>query len=159
MPTPNIRIREYHPDDAEALARIFYDTFHKINIRDYTREQVEAVAPKDRLAPGPWARKFAQTEPLVAVVDGQIVGFAEFEPDGHIDCFYCHHEWIRRGVGTALMHVIHDKAHKLGIQRIFARVSITAKPFFEKHGFSTLNEVTVIRNGIEILSFNMEKIL
>ncbi len=31
-----------------------------------------------------------------------IVGFAEFEPNGHIDCFYCHHEWIGYGIGHAL---------------------------------------------------------
>lgn len=36
----------------------------------------------------------------------QIVGFAEFEPNGHIDCFYCHHEWIGKGIISALMKEI-----------------------------------------------------
>ncbi|MHB1949598.1 MAG: GNAT family N-acetyltransferase [Gammaproteobacteria bacterium] len=43
---------------------------------------------------------------MVAVMDDKIVGFAELEDNGHIDCFYCHHEYQGCGVGSALMREI-----------------------------------------------------
>jgi putative acetyltransferase len=61
----------------------------------------------------------------------EIVEFAEFEPNGHIDCFYCHHEWIGKGVVTALMKEILQRAKNSHIHLIFAEVSITAKPFLK----------------------------
>ena len=34
----NICIRNYAPEDCSALARLFYDTVHTVNARDYTPE-------------------------------------------------------------------------------------------------------------------------
>jgi putative acetyltransferase len=159
MAPPKIEIRKYRPDDAEELANIYYNTIHRINIQHYTQEQVDAWAPKTSLDKDSWAKKFERTQPFVASADRLVVGFAEFEPDGHIDCFYCHHEWIGRGVGSALMNAIHEKASQEGIKRIWAEVSITAKPFFERWGFITVNEQTVIQRGVELTNYKMEKLL
>ena len=41
----NIHIRNYAPEDCLILARLFYDTVHTVNARDYTPEQLEAWAP------------------------------------------------------------------------------------------------------------------
>ena len=101
-----ISIRDYQPEDVQALAKIFYNTIHKINIQHYTEEQVDVSAPITSLETEGWAKKFPRTKPIVATVGDEIVGFAEFEPNGHIDCFYCHHEWIGKGVGSALMKEI-----------------------------------------------------
>ena len=38
----NIHIRNYAPEDCLILARLFYDTVHTVNARDYTPEQLEA---------------------------------------------------------------------------------------------------------------------
>jgi putative acetyltransferase len=149
-----IIIREYKPEDAQALANIYYNTIHQINIQHYTEEQVNAWAPKTGVE---WEKKFEKTKPLVAL-DGNIpVGFAEFEPDGHIDCFYTHHQYIGCGVGTSLMAVINEKALKNGIKRIYAEVSITARPFFEKQGFIVTQEQTVKLRGVDFINYKMEK--
>lgn len=150
-------MRKYRSEDVQALAEIYYNTIHQINIRDYSEEQVDVWAPKTSLETEGWAKKFARTKPLVAVSNDVAVGFAEFEPDGHIDCFYCHHDWIGRGVGSALMKAIHERAGASKIGRIYAEVSITAKPFFEKHGFVTVTQQTVVREGVELTNFKMEK--
>ncbi len=106
-----ISIREYRPDDVQALANIYFNTIHKINIQHYTEEQVNVWAPKLSVENTEgWAKKFPRTQPIIATVAAEIVGFAEFEPNGHIDCFYCHHEWIGKGVGSALMKEILQRA-------------------------------------------------
>ena len=90
-------------------------------------------------------------------MDNTIVGFAEFELDGHIDCFYCHHQWIGSGIGSALMNAIYERANQKKILRIFAEVSITARPFFEKQGFIITKEQTVVIKGVQLTNYKMEK--
>ena len=106
-----------------------------------------------------WAKKFARTKPIIAVIDDTIVGFAEFEPNGHIDCFYCHHEWVGKGVGSALMNEILVRAKKNHINRIFAEVSITAKPFFEKNSSVVVTEQVDYKKGVGLVNYKMERIL
>lgn len=159
MRKQEITVREYRSGDAQALANIFYNTVHRVNIQDYTQEQINAIAPESSLDSNRWIKKFEKTKPFVAIVDEVIVGFAEFEPDGHIDCFYCHHDWIGHGVGSTLMNAIYEKANNWKIKRIFAEVSITAKPFFEKHGFIVTKEQTVLRYGLQLVNYKMEKFL
>ncbi|WP_068467557.1 GNAT family N-acetyltransferase [Candidatus Protochlamydia phocaeensis] len=157
--SPHIVIRKYRPEDVQALAYIYFNTIHLINSQHYTKEQVDVWAPSSSLEPAGWEKKFSRTKPFVALIGEEIVGFAEFEPNGHIDCFYCHHKWIGRGVGTALMRRIHEEAQRQHISRIFAEVSITAKPFFEKQGFTTICEQTVTKNQVALINYKMEKIL
>jgi putative acetyltransferase len=154
-----ITIRKYKPEDTQALASIYFNTIHLINSQHYSKEQVDVWAPLKSLEGEGWLKKFLRTNPIIAVVDNEIVGFAELEPNGHIDCFFCHHNWIRRGVGSALMHKIHEDAQKQNITRIFSEVSITAKPFFEKHGFTTICEQKMVRNNVELINYKMEKLL
>lgn len=152
-----IEIREYLPNDAQELASIFYNTIHQINIQHYNQEQVDVWAPKASLEGEGWKKKFERTKPFVATIDGIVVGFAEFEANGHIDCFYCHHKYMGCGVGSALMKAIHEKANQKGIKRIFAEVSITARPFFEKQGFATTEEQMVNLQGVQLTNYKMEK--
>lgn len=44
-----ISIREYRPEDTQALANIFYNTVHRINIQHYTKEQIDVWAPLSSL--------------------------------------------------------------------------------------------------------------
>ena len=152
-----ISVRDYRPEDAQALANIYFHTIHRINIKHYTQEQVDVWAPESSLEGEGWKKKFLRTHPIIAVVGDKIVGFAEFEPSGHIDCFYCHHEWIGKGVGSALMSEIFRRAKTSNMDRIFSEVSITARPFFEKQGFVVLAEEKMIRKGVELTGYKMEK--
>ena len=152
-----ISIRDYEPKDVESLARIFYNTIHKVNIQHYTKEQIDAIAPISSLETEGWAKKFARTNPIIATIEDQIVGFAEFWSNGQIDCFYCHHDWIGKKVGSVLMNEILKRAKKNNNKHIFADVSITAKPFFEKYGFKVITEQTVVRSGVSLINFKMER--
>lgn len=152
-----IEIRKYRPQDAKELANIYYYTIHNINTRNYSEEQVNAWAPASCLELEGWKKKWEKLPPIVATIGDQIVGFAEFEDNGHIDCFYVHHLFQGKYVGSALIKEIERQALRKNISKIFAEVSITAKPFFLKRGFQvTKNQIVIIR-GVELSNFVMEK--
>jgi putative acetyltransferase len=153
-----MQIRRFRQADAEQIARLFQETVRTVNIRDYSSSQVAAWAP-DNLDFRDWAKVCAERFTYVADNAGLIAGFGELEPDGHIDCFYCHKDYQGCGVGRQIYQAIETKALELGLQRLFVEASITAKPFFEQMGFSVLQEQQVIRRGETFTNFAMEKLL
>ncbi len=153
-----IIIRHYIADDTQQLANIYYYTIHNINVQDYSEEQVNAWAPTSSLELTGWKKKWEKITPLVALMNNKIVGFTEFEPNGHIDCFYVHHEYQGVGIGSSLMNEIFKKANDLDLKRIFAEVSITAKPFFEAKGFKVVKQQNVDIRGVKLTNFIMENI-
>lgn len=152
-----IIVRPYQEADASFLAKIYFDTIHIINSNDYTQDQLEAWAPISSLDPSKWIPKWRNVPPIVAVMNDRIVGFAELEATGHIDCFYCHHDYQGKGVGTALMQAIEERALANNTTRLFAEVSITARPFFEARGFNVEKEQSVMVRGVALTNFVMEK--
>lgn len=154
-----ITIRQYTEGDAQDLASIYYHTIHTINCRDYSSEQLNAWAPISSLETAGWQKKWKKLIPLVALIKNKIVGFTEFEPNGHIDCFYVHHHYQGQGIGTALMREIEKKAKDLKLSSIYAEVSLTARSFFELKGFEVIKKQTINRRGVELVNFIMSRAL
>ena len=154
-----MHVRLATPEDVPQIVRLFYDTVHLVNARDYTSAQVHAWAP-DVPDPEQWISMRLPTRiTFVADDHGTVAGFGELERNGHIDCLYCHHAYQRQGVGAAIYRRIEEQARALSIARLFAEASITARPFFERQGFSLVRQQTVVRQGAELTNFVMEKIL
>ncbi len=151
-------IRRGRPDDAEQASQLFYDTVHEINSRDYSPEQIEGWAPNNMDAKR-WSKSLAEKTVFVAEQGGEILGFAELEADGHINRFYCHSKRQRCGVGTGLMREIERTARSRKIARLYAEVSITACPFFERFGFKTVTDQQVEIRGVVLTNIVMQKIL
>lgn len=151
-------VRGYRLSDTKAIMKLFYDTIHEINICDYTQEQVNTWAPEN-MDYEVWHKRLQAKLPYIADNNGEIVGFAELEPDGHIDCFYCHSKYQRKGIGSKLLIHIEDTAKLEGIKRLYTEASITAKPFFENKGFSVVREQQVELRGVWFQNYVMEKYL
>jgi putative acetyltransferase len=132
-------IRRYQPGEERELWELNYHTTHEINGRDYTPEQCNRWAPADADLAA-WTARLARMQPFVAVHSGRIVGFAELEPDGHIDYFYCHHQRLNQGIGSALLRAIETEAAALGIASLYAESSVTAIDFFRAKGFHVEQE-------------------
>jgi putative acetyltransferase len=156
MDDKKVRIRKYNIKDLYDIAHLYFDTIHIINARDYTVEQINAWAPYRNNYEN-WREKLERTQPLITVIDSKIVGFAEFEPNGYIDCFFVHHDFQRCGIGSALIREIENIAIKSNISRIYVEVSITAKDFFTQMGFEIIRQQTVTVRNIEMTNFVMEK--
>jgi len=151
-------VRRYRPGEEETLWRLYRGTTHIVYGRDYTPEQVEHWAPADKDMTV-WAERIADRNPFVAERDGEILGFAELEPDGHIDCFYVHHAHQREGVGTALQQAIEAEAALLRLTELRAEVSLTARAFFEHMGFEILRRQENVVCGEIAPNFVMRKLL
>ena len=149
------KIRHYCPEDVGAIVALFRDTVRRINIRDYSVEQVRAWAP-DEIDGQRWADRLANRCCVIAEIDGVIVGFADLESDGHLDHLFVHADHQRRGVGAALLAALHGEAARRGIARLFTEASITARPFFERHGYRVLQEQVVVVRGVELVNYRMD---
>lgn len=151
-------VRDYREDDAEAVCRLFYETVRSVNLGDYSPEQVRAWAPVPP-DPAAWHGRMSGRHTLVAEADDGVVGFAELENDGHLDMLYCRRDAVGRGVGARLYAAAEERARGLGLGHLFTEASITARPFFERHGFRVVRRNVVVRHGVELVNFSMEKTL
>lgn len=153
-----MKIRLFDTQDAPQVAQLFHETVREINIRDYSAPQVKAWAPDD-IQFRNWAEVCSNRFTYVADEAGVILGFGELEPDGHIDCFYCHKNYQRHGVGRQIYQAIASKAFELGLNRLFVEASVTAKPFFQRMGFFVVKEQQVTCRGEVFTNYVMEKFL
>jgi putative acetyltransferase len=153
-----MKIRLFQQQDTEQVARLFHQTVHEVNISDYSSNQVRAWAP-DNIYFRDWEKICLERFTYVADDEGVIAGFGELELNGHIDCFYCHKNYQRMGVGSRIYRAIEAKANELGINRLYTEASITAKAFFLKMGFNILREQQVECRGETFINYAMEKFL
>jgi len=149
-----MNIRRYRLGEEPEIWGVLYSATRNVIAREYTLEQVERWAPDDRDMEA-WRVKLTKTNPFVAKVGDRIAGFAELEPDGHIDCFYCHHQFQRQGVGAALMAEVFAEARRLGLTRLYAEVSTTAHAFFLANGFVVDEETNDVVCGQPAKQFHM----
>jgi UPF0176 protein len=153
-----MQIRLFQKQDSDRIAQLFHDTVREVNICDYSLEQVKAWSPDD-INFIDWAESCTQKFTYVAEEEEEIIGFGQLETNGHIDCFFCHKDYQRCGVGTRLYRAIEAKALELRIERLFVEASITARPFFKNRGFAVVKEQQVICRGEKFTNFVMDKSL
>ena len=149
-------VREVEPGDLAQIPRLFYETVRRVNARDYTPEQTAAWA-YEVLTPAAWEKRLAGRHTLVADRQGKVLGFAEWKDDGHVDCFYVHHEHQGEGVGRALLAAVEVGASIAGLQELRTEASVTARPFFERRGFEMVAPQNVIIRGVSLPNFRMRK--
>lgn len=145
-------LRSYRSGDFDEVAALFYETVHSVNLRDYSRAQVDAWAPG---TPDPerWNRSLLENGAIVAVEDGRIVGFGDLDRANFLDRLYVHREHQGRGIATAICDALERRA----TGSIAVHASITAKPFFEKRGYRVLKAQQVERLGVLMTNYVMEK--
>ena len=151
-----MNIRSYRAADCPLLAQLFYDTVHTVNARDYSPAQLAAWATGS-VDLAAWNRSFLQHHTLVAIDADQIVGFGDMDQDGFLDRLYVHHAFQRRGVARAILQQLEEQAKARGVTRFTTHASITARPFFERFGYVVLQRNEVVRVGISLTNYTMEK--
>ncbi|MHC4597664.1 MAG: GNAT family N-acetyltransferase [Planctomycetota bacterium] len=149
-------VRRYKPGEENEIWSVYYGSTRNVVSLEYTPDQVKRWAPDD-LDMEPWAARLARTKPFVAILDDKIVGFAELEPDGHINYIYCHHEFQRQGIGSELWEAVEREAERLGLEEIFAEVSTTGIDFFLAKGFQIEEEMNNIVCGEPAKQYRVRK--
>jgi putative acetyltransferase len=153
-----MQIRLFQPEDTPQIALLFHHTVRKVNIQDYSPEQIMAWSPDD-IYFRDWLTICSSNFTYVAWENDRILGFGELESNGHIDCFYIHDQYQRQGIGSKIYQAIEIKATQLGHTRLFTAASITAKPFFISCGFRIINPQQVSCRGQTFTNYSMEKFI
>ena len=148
-----MEIRRYERGDLEKITMIFQNTVHKVNIKDYTQEQVDAWAP-DFIDKEKWNKTLSEHHTFVAVKNDAIIGFGDIDDSGYLDRLYVHHDYLRQGVATLICNKLESMID--ADQAIVTHASITARPFFEKRGYRIEKEQLVERNGVFLKNYIME---
>ncbi len=145
-------IRDYEPQDCEELARLFYNTVHTVNAKDYTKEQLDVWAT-GKIDLEKWDRSFQEHYCVVAVDGKSVIGFGDIDSTGYLDRLYVHADYQGKGVAASIC----DKLEQAVPGKVVTHASITARPFFEKRGYKMIREQQVERQGIYLTNFIMEK--
>lgn len=151
-----MKLRKYRPEDCEAIASLFYHTVHTVNAKDYNEKQLKVWAT-GTVDLSEWNETFMEHNTLIAEIENDIVGFGDMADGGYLDRLYVHHNYLRRGIGEAIVTELEQQAEAMGAAVFSTYASITAKPFFERLGYVSIRENKVVRGGVELLNYFMEK--
>lgn len=148
--------RKYKTSDCSYMAKLFYDTVHKINAKDYSKEQLNvwATGNVDLLM---WDKSFSEHNTVIVEENGIIVGFGDMDKSGYLDRLYVHFEYKNKGIATSIVNELENEALTNNVSTFTVHASITSKSFFEKCGYVVVCENTVERNGVKLNNFIMQK--
>ena len=146
------KLRGFVSSDTDGILRLFRSSVYSLCAKDYSPRQLEAwasCADKAR-----WQAQFSARHTTVATADGIIVGFCDCENNGHIDRLYVLPGYEGNGIGKALVYDA-ESSHNCTVTTVEA--SLTAKPFFEKLGYTADRKQSVLRNGEYLENYKMFK--
>lgn len=148
-----MQLRKYQPSDCAQMAELFHQTVHSVNAQDYTREQLDAWATGE-VDLQAWDKSFRAHRTIIAVVNGEIVGFGDMDENGYLDRLYVHKDYQGQGIASAIC----DELERFAAGKTFTtHASITAKLFFQHRGYHVVRKQEVIRHGVALTNFVMEK--
>jgi putative acetyltransferase len=154
-----IMIRPYKPSDAAGTLAVFISAVKETASADYTAEQIHAWAQPDRRDVVAWNAAISVRNSVVATIGGALAGFSDVSLDGYVDMMFVSPRHQRRGVARQLLEHLEAQARSERTPTLSADVSITARPFFERHGFTAEAEQHPVRAGVELTNYRMRKVL
>ena len=101
-----------------------------------------------------WDKSFQEHKTIVALESGEIVGFGDIDNTGYLDRLFVHKNHQRKGIASAICD---ELERSVNFEHITTHASITAKPFFQHRGYRVVKEQEVIRYGIALKNYVMEK--
>lgn len=101
-----------------------------------------------------WNASFLAHQTVVAETDGQIVGFGDMDSSGYLDRLYVRKDFQHCGVAAAICDVLERSSTAT---EFITHASVTARPFFEKRGYTVVKQQQVERRGVRLTNFVMRK--
>lgn len=139
-------IRTYEEGDFSTLCIIFLRAIKETASVDYSPRQIAAWAQIDEQR---WRQKIAASQVLVAIKDDSPVGFITVVDD-YIDLLFVSPDYSRQGIAGALLDALPERVFTV-------EASITAKPFFARHGFRVIKQQEVEARGERFLNYLMRR--
>jgi putative acetyltransferase len=153
-----VEVRPLSVDDFRAVGRIFFCAVHEGTRGAYTHEQRLAWGG-ETIDLARWKKRLETLSGFVAVDEGEPVGFIAIDEAGYVDLAYVLPSATGRGAGRALLNAAEQWASAHGATELSTAASLVARPFFERNGWSVLEEEQVERAGVFLTRFRMQKVL
>ncbi|NNL79022.1 MAG: GNAT family N-acetyltransferase [Flavobacteriaceae bacterium] len=131
----SVQIRHATPDDLLMVTKLFRETIQHVSSNHYSPVQVAFWKSSTDDLPK-WRKRIEDLYFIVAEKGSMIVGFAYLKDGNYFDGLFVHHEHQGDGIATLLADTIEEKVIDNGHKTVHSDVSITAKPFFEKRGYT-----------------------
>lgn len=151
-----IKIYRATKQDVGIITQLFRDTIQNINSKDYPVDEIDDWSSwwtdHDK-----WQERIEEQYFIKAMIDNNTVGFSSLATDGYLDLLFTHKDYQRHGVAGNLIKKIERKAKEQGNDLIYSDVSITAKVFFEKHGYVVEKQQFKKSRDKELINFRMTK--
>ena len=153
----DLEVDSLFADDYDAAARLFCDTVHAVNARDYAADQLDAWAPCDDQHRAQIVKKLAGQKTASVKERGIIVGFGSLDDKGDVDMLFVHKDRQGQGIGSTILEELEHMAVERGKEHVSLFSSITAKPFLEHVGYAAERENSAVRNGVPLANYLMSK--
>lgn len=151
-----IKIYRATKQDVGIITLLFRDTIQNINSKDYPADEIDDWSSwwteHDK-----WQERIEEQYFIKAMIDDKIVGFSSLAADGYLDFMFTHKDYQRHGVAGTLIKKIERKAKEQGNDKIYSDVSITAKGFFERHGYIVEKQQFKKSRNKELINYRMTK--
>lgn len=133
-----MRIRLVKDDDYAAIARLHRQTIRSVNSKDYPEDMIQVWSARTN------AQRFRSNSDTckrwVAVDNNKIVGFCEHGLNGEFWGLYVHKDYIGKGIGSRLLKTAEKSLQKNGCKKVTIQSTLTAKNFYEKHGYKVIKK-------------------
>jgi putative acetyltransferase len=134
-----VSLRPYLPADARRCAEIFRSSINELAADDYDEDQQAFGA------------RLTGALTLLAMIHGAVAGFASLKGADHVDMLFVDPEFARQGAGGALIEAVTKLAQARGAKRLTVDASDSARPLFERQGF-TAERRNLVRVGDQWLA-------
>lgn len=127
-------LRPFLKEDVEQLAEIMCASIEELTQEDYDEDQrlawISVLEDGDA-----FVKRLSEQLTILAIVEGEPVGFASLRGKDELDLLYVHPDVVRNGVGSMLVDALEKLAGARGATAMLTNSSETARPFFEKRGY------------------------
>jgi N-acetylglutamate synthase-like GNAT family acetyltransferase len=145
-----IAVRRAREEDCEGIWRVHTRAIREIANSHYTPAETESWASPRQ--PEHYVESIRNKEFYVAEEDGAVIGFGTLDhKQNEIEAVYVSPEVVRRGVGSAILRRLEERARELGIKSLKMDASLNAVPFYQSAGYESQKEMKHrLASGVEI---------
>lgn len=147
-----IALRTASPMDKDAVSALLELSYSHLLAGSYDAHTLELALPYMVRAKA--ALLASGTYYVAQVESGGLVGCGGWTPEdpgsgetvkgeAHIRHFAVHPDWIKRGIGKALLARCIAEAESSGIHRLHCLSTLNAEPFYRASGFQTVDSIDV----------------
>jgi putative acetyltransferase len=150
----SLQVRKAELTELPEMKRLFKETIAAVCRHDYTPEQLRSWSAGTE-SEQRWMGVIDSQHSLVVEAAGNVLGFASLKGGSYVDLMFVHKDFQRQGIAHLLLENLLAEASHAGARRVTTHASKTARPFFERNGFSLVREKVKIIGGVEIRNFEM----